>query len=322
MKTMPKDYLILEVGGKFRLARCTSIEPFQATLELEDQDGRPVPVEFTARDIVANLGKSPKYGTAFGVQIEIMHKRFSHDWFGDIEVYRAYPEETILAFKKCLQKIAREIERRKLPQLPLKFEVRNPKGKYAGHYKHRPGKETDTLVVRLGEDDISIENMTYVVAHEYAHGIWFRHLSLNQRSKWISLYHDAMTVTQVEEKELKSLLDDLIAEQSITQFYKLVSEEDKVVLRAVFKHIKATHGLDKHHIQLLLSLEEDVSNVWPTYLEVGDTGLIVSDYAKKSPEECWAECFAFWFEGKKLPKRVSELLDSSLRKLIKNIDSE
>ena len=61
---------------------------------------------------------------------------------------------------------------------------------------------------------------------------------------------------------------------------------------------------------------DEVDRYWPKALELGSRETILTPYAKKSPEELASEAFGLKFEGKTLPKKVSEVLDKTLRGLI------
>ena len=135
--------------------------------------------------------------------------------------------------------------------------------------------------------------------------------------KWIYLHHLATTVKTVGKRELEQLLEDLKTAGSVNAFKKELETDDRKLLAAVFKHVKATHQLDHHHVQLLLSLEEEIDFLWPTQIEIGNADLVLTSYAEVSPEELFAESFALWMTGKKLPKQIQNAVDKTMSNLSK-----
>ncbi len=80
---------------------------------------------------------------------------------------------------------------------------------------------------------------------------------------------------------------------------------------------KDLHAIDRKHFELALMLGDDVSVYWPKTVELSEKKVIISDYAKRSPEELFAEAFALNFVGKKLPQKLHDLLDKHMRTLVK-----
>ncbi len=328
MKIQSKDYVLvaLEGGKKSALVRVIEADDPKRMRGVVDQShideidikGAGDPVTFRRSDVMANLGQRPKFGTAYGSKVEVLRSKASHDWFGTIRVFASVldNEDLKAEFKKHLKSAEHLIRKNRLPQLPIIFDIRHTSGKYAGYYKYRRGK-LDLLTIRLSETDIHKDYIHYVVTHEYAHGIWFRHVPATVKKKWIDLYHKATEIKKVKKDELERLCSDLVAAESLAAFKKEIDPEDRKLLAACFKQIKASHQLDVNHIQLLIGLEEDISDIWPTYVELGNPELILSDYARKSPEELFAEAVSFWLTGKKLPKQIQNAVDRTMTRLSK-----
>lgn len=328
MKIQEKDYVLVQVTGgkKAQIVRITDASDTKKlrglldTSHIEEAEVKSSgePVTFTKHDVVANLGSKPQFGAAYGAKVEVVRKKFSHDWFGKMRIFASCldNEDLMTEFKKHIRTAEKMIRKQRLPQLPLLFDVRHTSGKYAGFYKHRRGN-LDLLTVRVSENDVNEDYIKYIVAHEYAHGIWARHVPAKIKRKWINLYHQATTIKTVGKRDLAQLLEDLKAAGSVNAFRKELDADDRKLLAAVFKHIKATHQLDHHHVQLLVSLEEDIEFLWPTQIELGNADLLVSDYARKAPEELFAEAVAFWLIGTKMPKQVQNAVDKTMSNLSK-----
>lgn len=327
MKVHQKDWVLLRVNGtdKPKLVRCTSESDQQKlkglvdTSHIEDTEGRAgETVEFSKSDVVANLGPDAKHGAIYGAQVETIKGRFYHDWFGAVRVFVAMKDDEKRSLKKALTTAQKLLQKQRMPQLPLLLDWRHPKGKYAGMYKHRK-QDTDVMTIRVLGADINDPRTMYYLTHEYAHGIWDRHVILEERSKWVNIYHEAMQTTVIEAKELSSFRRDVLSSGSFKLLNKELDDDGRKLMRAILKHIKQAHGLDRHHLQLMLKLEDDLKSVWPTYLELGEPEIIFTDYAGKSPEELWAETFSHWIIGEKIPKKLRRALEETLQRLSKNL---
>ena len=317
MKIEVGDYVVIPISDKKNgIARVTSANDekrrYTAVVESDDPDKADKSFDFKSREIFANLGKSPVVGDAYRVKIEPLREVIAEPLWGDVHLYQPMDDARKKILHKCLKNAAKELGHHKLPGLPLTIEVRCLKGAQAGFYKYRPKAETDVLCIR---PDDSFSQFNYVIGHEYFHGIWARHLTPSMRMRWVRLYHDSVVLQRPTEKELRSLLDDMVSNGDLSSFYKECSPEDQDVLKEVFKHMKAVHGIEKKHFQMSLTVGDDVERYWPRAIELGTRETILTQYARKSPEELASEAFGLKFEGKTLPKKVGEVLDKTLRGL-------
>jgi hypothetical protein len=202
-----------------------------------------------------------------------------------------------------------------LPTLPIMTEIHARKGSHLGAYKYSSKGETDKLIARVDE---SISEMPYIFGHEYGHGIWFRHFTPRKRLAWIKLYHESVALSDLSKRDLEMMLDDLKSAGDSASYMKACEGDMLVAVKAIFRHIKQVHSIDRHHFDLILMLDEEgtrADDYWPKHLEISEKNVLLTDYAKKNPEELFAETFAMWICGKKLPKRLAALLDKHLRTL-------
>lgn len=318
MKIEVGDYVVLPVSDKKNgIARVTSANDekrkYTAVVESDDPDKADKSFEFRGREIMANLGKSPVIGDAYKVKIEPLREVISEPLWGEVHLYASMDDDRKKVLHKCMKRAGQALDHMKMPELPLTVEVRNIRGAQLGHYKYRPKAETDILCIR---PDASFSQFNYVIGHEYFHGIWARHMTPSMRMRWVRLYHDSVAVQRPSEKDLRSLLDDLVANGDLGSFYKECPPEDQDILKEVFKHMKSVHGIEKKHFQMSLTVGDEVDRYWPKALELGSRETILTPYAKKSPEELASEAFGLKFEGKTLPKKVAEVLDKTLRGLV------
>lgn len=313
------EYLVVALTpGKHVLARCVLAnkekKKYQAVLERDSVEGTETPFDFKLSEVVAFLGRSPKPGNVYGVNVEPLRERISHSFWGEIRIFADLDDDQNKAVRSSLKAVKDKLEKMHLPKLELVTEIREQKGNMRGYYKYKPKAEKDVLCAKVDE---GISEMDYVLGHEYAHGLWFRHLTPKMRMNWVRMYHDAVTLTDVTAKELKDILKEIVDEGDLRSFWKGCDDETGLVLRSVFRHIKQVHSIDRKHFELALMVGDDVSVYWPSQLELSDKKVLLTDYAKKSPEELFAETFALSFSGKKLPSLLADRLDRTLRTLVK-----
>ena len=309
------EYIIVKYGLKTVLAQSTGYDPKGKTgkCRLETNIGDdPVIFDFERDDVVATLGKSPTQGSVYGVQVEpLIQTLGNHPFWGEVQLYVNFDDDQIRSLKKEMGKFAKELQRRKMPKLPLVVQVRNKKGKQVGMYRHT-GKDVDYLIVRPSPDIVDID---YIFGHEYGHGVWFRCMTPKQRLSWIKAYHSTITIHKSDDVE--SFLEGVVSNGDIKSYMRELAEDQVAAYKACFRYIKTVHGLNSDDIQLMLTYQDDISPYWPKSVEFSEKDNPLGLYAAKDVKEFFAEAMAFHLKGMKLPKNISSLLEKTLQRLDK-----
>jgi hypothetical protein len=319
MQIKAGDYLVLNVVlGKRVLAKCTAVSAegkrYKARIEsIKQSDDEEPPIEFKAKEVVANLGHSPTAGSVYGIKVEPVRERLDHPFWGQISVHHPLNDDHRKTLKKVMHEVSTKLKTMHMPALKLETQIRTQTAKMAGFYRYYPKAENDVLCVKIDED---MSDLEYKFSHEFAHGIWFRSFTPKMKMAWVNLFHTAVEISSYSDKDLSTLLEDIKTNGDIRSFAK-ENPDDLPVLKAIFRYIKQTHAMDRSHFEMALMLGEDVDQYWPTSLELGDKQTLLTKYAMKSPEELFAEAFSLKFIGKKLPKTVDGLLDQCMRRLLK-----
>lgn len=325
MKISPNDYLLLQIGGsKPLLVRCTEADtkPFKAVKEIKTDDGsdraggalKHETVEFHHRDVLSNLGRAPKVGSVYGVKIEPLVRQLGVPGWENVKIYQHFDDEQLKTLAHELKVAAKRLRELRVGGLRHLVEVRQPHGKYAGYHKFRPKSDVDILCVKPDEN---MEAFQYVVFHEYAHGMWHRMLSPRMRLRWIQLYHEYITLQEILQDELVEILDAIITAGSISSFMKDCDDNSLLIAKDALRHINRVHGLNRHHLELALENGESIAEYWPSSLELSEKETCITDYARKSPEEMFAESMAFHFCGRMIPKKIMALVEKTLSNLIR-----
>ncbi len=318
------DFLVVEVAGKRHLMKVREQEGKEVTglnqKMKRSADGRyEKKLPFTVRksNIIVNLGKAPMPGTVYGVKIEPLYRRETTNTCGDILFFVDFDDKLVARTKKSLIKTYKKLKAKNLGGVPAEIEIRKAEGKYAGYYSFLPKAENDVLCIKPNFEMMTPSDLDYVIAHEYAHGIWFRMMRPDNIAKWIALYDKHMALTSVGEEDLQEVLNEVTDAGSVRAYMKECDEETLLIVKAALRHIRSVHGVDRKHLDMLLRHSHPIEEYWPEYVEFSEKNVMVSEYAQKSPEELFAEAFAFWFTGKNLPTEVRKLLDRSLSQLVK-----
>lgn len=324
MNVAKGDFVLLEGRPKPILGKCLSFDSNKGIVRVykdqhqSEESGSAASltqqVRFSKSDVLANLGRYPAPGTAYGLKIEPLVKTEPSKFWGTIRQYRWMNDDMVEGFRSQNKAFIGEIRARKLPPPMADLEIRPINGRMLGCYKYHKGKERDTLVVRPND---ALDNMMYVFAHEYAHGIHYRNVPKSIWVKWIQAYHEFVTITNIDQSELDQILDEVHAAQSIKDYLKEATDDTKLVVLQALRYISQVHALGRHHIEFMLNAGESIENLWPLSLDLTQKELAISDYARKNVEEFFAESFAFNFVGRALPKKIEVLLDKTLRTLIR-----
>lgn len=318
MRVLPGEFCIVKgIGNSSRskLVKLISMEGKECTgyLDVPSKDDESKTVEFLSKEIVANLGKFPSAGQAFGVKIEPLLKTIKSKTYGEIRIYQKLKDDQIERLQHELKTFHSIIKEKGQHKVPYQIEVRNPKGKYQGYYKHLPKEDQDILCIM---PEKNMEGLQYVLAHEHGHGLYNRRCTARTRNNWVKLFHSFVALTEATEEDLASILEEIHALGNLTDYIREAEEETRNIVKACLRYISQVHGLSKYHLDTALSIQDSIEPYWPiTALDFSEKAIAVTEYARKSPDELMAESFAFDFLGRPLPKKVQSLVDKTLSSL-------
>ena len=323
------DFVIAQVGQKKHLAKITKNNEgknIKARVDSKDnhspQLAKENVVDLNKDDIFLCLGKSPNYGTAYGVKIEPYVDSFYLNPWGIVYLFRHLTKGEIYYIKKSLKETGIFIKNIGLTDfLPIEILIRNNTGKRVGCYIYkRKEVEYDELQL-FPKEIVSLNQLKHLNSHEFAHHIWFRYMGEKERSKWIKLYHKSVAVSKLNKRDLKKYLDDLETENSTKSLNKNLDKQEKEIFKEIILWIKKTHKLEKDDIDDLLKAGESISGYWPTEIDIGDMDISISEYAKKNSKEFFAEAFCHYFQplenSNKIPKKIETRLLITLNKITK-----
>lgn len=310
------DYLIVQASPKPALVKVVTEEkPYKCIREKHIIDGTNTVDTFSPSDVMVNLGKAPHYGTVYCVKVEPIHRKVSSKRWGEIRFFRSFTDDQHAQFSTELNTFARGLKAKSCLGVPCQIEVRPRQGKYAGMYKYNKSAEFDTLIVKPEDTMVDAQ---YILAHEYAHGIYFRWTPSRLKAKWIRLYHEYVVLTTVSEEDLKAIKEEIQTSGTVGAFMSDCADEDYLIVKACLKAIQQVHGISRNQLDVLMANGETLDDFWPVNtIELSEKEVAITEYARKSVEEFFAEAFAHDFVGRKMPAKVKKLLDFTMSKLVK-----
>lgn len=311
------DYIIVRVGNKNKL--CFAHSPKRNTAYVEDtmSSAEPVTIEYDGTTLIANLGREPITGKAFGVDVRPLFAEDKTD-FGPIFYYRKLDDAEKKAVSIGIKKTARKLEELGLSHiLPIsRVEVHPPKGKYAGMYsvsfKSGAAEDKITLFPQMLNDQIYNH---YVFQHEIGHAIWYRLLNDKIRAEWLEAFNDSTKVVKAKKSDMEALCEGLVSSQmSVRDFMKDIDEEEVLIFKEALAYFKKVHKMSVPDVDILLKQNSrSLAFLWPTSAAVSTNETLVSDYARTNVHEMFAESYAFYATGKDLGKKLRKLMEKSIK---------
>lgn len=311
------DFIVVRVGKKNKL--CFAHSPKRNTAYIEDTMNldEPVTVEYDADTLIANLGKDPAPGKAYGVDIQPHYGDFQSD-IGNVHLYRKLDDDEKKALTVSIKKIVKKVEEQGLAKVfPIKrVEILNQKGRWAGEYKisNKTGEVED--VIRLFPKILSdqIHNQ-YIWAHELGHAVWFRYVPDRLRSEWLEMYNESTKVSKAKKSQMEDLCTALVSsQQSVREFQRDIEEEELAMFKEALSYLKKIHKMSPEDVNILLNQNSKVLvAIWPTTASISNNESLCGDYAKVSVHELFAEAYAFYTTGKQVPKSIQKLLEKTIK---------
>ncbi len=315
------DYLIVKFEGKSKLILATSLSGDIGKGFLEETESEEErTVNFGTEFIVANLGREPVPGSVYGVKVEPLLKAMEAPDWGELAIYRKLEVEERKVLGASLKRVYKSLDKQGLSYfMPLRLEIRQKNGKYAGYYKLRKNKPP-IMCLKPPTFHLSNDEIDALLYHESGHGL-FMHSSFPQQLKatWIKLFQKRVLCKGVKQDALDQILDAIYDYSgSIKDFYKdEASDDTQVILRECLSHIKRVRRLDAEKLDILLLQRGrgSLDKIWPKYTDLTSTFEDVSSYSMTNADEFFAEAMMFSQMKVELPKDIEKLMKETLSEI-------
>jgi hypothetical protein len=243
------------------------------------------------------------------------------DYGIDVHKFSKFPESVDVQVENGLGKALKALKAHGLlcvTRLPLVYELKKKKSKWAGYFK--PGKEVSRVTL-MTHELASAKFEAYVWLHEMSHAI-DNYLvdSAELRARWVRLYMHSIKPTTVPMSEARAMWKPLQASTSVGHWKSCFEEDtEKAKANLILRMIKQAHGVSVHDINALMAAEDfdTIKSIWPTSdLHSTELDPLITEYATKNVKETFAESLALHMSGSKLPKQVIRLVEDTIQHAI------
>ena len=272
------------------------------------------------KDIIIKLGKNPYAGKVHGFDTGYLYLHSSyHDFFGKLCWFYNPEKELKRKINRALESTAKLLKK-KLNLQSIENSVweiaRFEKSSHYGAYMHSKDleKAPHRFFLRIMEEDITPE---YIILHEIAHYLhknFMKGIKIN--AAWISVFNTSIKTVSIKKEESEKFLTDIInGEVGPIDFKSDLPVEDELKYKWILRTISSEKAISVKELQTLFEAEkmDEIKKLWPLRnIYKKELAPVVTEYATKNYEELFAESFALFMTGKKLPKNVETLMLKSL----------
>lgn len=328
------DYLVVApedpANKKYLLVKTTDV--YGSTIEGWNESARKglntEKVTVKVNNVVTSLGPNPPAGKVYGLDLtNRFRKNLEHPFWGNILVYTSLESSEIKLIKNSLDRTAKKIEKMGLEPFTdfIDTHIVAKQGKWAGMYNHSRDQEKTRSYIQYAPEcaALNADMMDYIVYHEFGHCVRYNGiLGKKVRLKWLLEYNRSIqpfeiSLTQLKRvlKYLESYVDEEVSLAHVFRDFISEDEDNKPVVRGIMRWFQEVHHLAPKELGIIWDGKDfkTFSELWPTKaIDSSSLAPVLTEYATKNVEELFAECFAFYSQGKKMPERLRSLTENSI----------
>ena len=313
-----EDYIIFHddnIDKKHNLlGKVEKVNPLLVKLQ-PDLFGNQPTVETSRKNILCVVGPKPTSGHVYGVDLSNIYRTsVPMDKFGILHYYWAPEKSVRKALKSAFAIAAKKLESAKLYTIfdeQVNYSIRSMRS--AGMYYIGNDEKKIPHRIELDPSRTTIEDLPHCILHEIGH-FYFNKLDDDWQFKWVNLYATYVQMDRFTSRDMKALRDNFVhSGLSFVEFRKELDEPEQTYFKLVQKHLQKCFKLNPKQLQLLYEENQEVViSKFPTSTLKVNYETLVSEYATKNYHELFAESFAFYLLGMKLPKDVNRLIEKTI----------
>jgi len=330
------DYLITKTPSDKKIlvkVLHTDSEGIKGRVEASKVENRRVSLDVERDTIIANLGQRPPFGTVYGTLVEPLLRTDDIENWGEIHFYRRLKKvekkALRLAFETVWKKVVVKYKLKDV--MPITFEVRHAKGRWAGFYRNLPKHECHCITLK--PKGFLLDDTIELLVHELAHAIDCKLVPPKLKAKWIKLYTYYITLTTLKSSQIAKVREELEASGSIAEFKANLADDDAEeeddkkkskdlsqidILDECLSYIQSNFNLRPREINLLLSEQESLEQYWPKHaMDIADATAgeaVMTEYGLTNADEFFAESFRLFIKGG-AGKKITKLMKTTLKGL-------
>lgn len=299
------------------LGKVEKLNPLLVKMQ-PDVFGNQSTAEISRKEILCSVGTKPTSGHVYGVDLSNIYRTsVPLDKFGILHYYCAPEKSVRKAIKSAFAIAAKQLEKQKLYTVfdkQVNYSIRSMRN--AGMFYDGDEEKGIPYRIELDPTRTVLEDLPHCILHEIGH-FYFNQLDDDWQFKWVNLYANYVKVERFTSKDMKALRDNFVhSGLSFVEFRKELDEPEQSYFKLVQRHLQKCFKINPKQLQGLYEENpEVVLSKFPTSSLKVDYETLVSEYATKNYHELFAESFAFYLEGKSLPKVISKLIVNTIRVL-------
>ena len=311
MKVKVGDYVIFVTTNKPQLGVISSIDPLRVQLEPDEKLKRPI-VDIQADNIQAVLGAKTISGTAFGIDVANRYVDLVENGnFGDLALYGYGIKQYVKVLKSAFSIVYKGLNKKGVPTDGLQeilFKAAPLKGAMAGLCKSKK----DQCTITIDPNKCTVEDLPLVIAHELGHYFWLS-LESNVRQAWLRAYLRYVKPRSFSKEQLAELKDALSDMNPRDLMRDLDDDDAKFVLRHCVRYLCQSFKVSQSELNAAWENEKETFlSMFPVSIKINEFEPVISSYACKNYKETFAEAFAFFVTGKKLPSIFNKLVAKTI----------
>lgn len=323
------DYLVIE-NHNLETSLVQVLKARQNEMLVIQQEGRHLPgrkktATIKLEQVVLNLGKKPRQGHVFGVDVvDLFTKTKTHDIVGDVHFFYAPSKDVFNSLWSAFNIVHQRLRKHRLGRLlddDIHWEIYSESGggKYSGMYKRVRTEEIPYIKIR--PEKLKAPQYPYVIAHELGHHLHYTYLQDNHQlnTSWLKLYQKSIHVEPVNKQSCRELFEYCESRKdeeglTINALRKGLDDVNKQTFNRILSYIRSNHSLTPANLDTFIASFswDNIESVWPTQVTKKDLDPLVSQYACVSVDELFAESFAYYINGISLPKSVTNLIERTI----------
>lgn len=301
---------------------------YRGTIERTLKTDEPETVTYDPEQVMCSLGSDPIPSTYCSVKVRPYVRTIQSAKYGPIHICTKLDNKDKKKLSNAMQFVYDWfLENATLAFLPLhEIVLYPPQGKYAGCYKMKTrGSDTfDSIELHPKTFDDEQFNR-YLVAHEFAHGFFFRCVPKSIRARWMKLYQKRLKLSKVKHTAMEQLWESVARyEGGITAFLKeSADDESALLIKEVIGYFRRKHKMSASDLNMMMDHNPDlVKELWPSTAVLTEERPDMGEYAMKSYEEMFAEAMAYHITGRKVPKDILQGIEYTLSKCKRSISED
>jgi len=323
MKIEIGSYLVFNHGDSKMLGQVEGIGDTTVDCVLEkNRQNAPERKTIRQAEILAVLGKKPPVGSVFGVSVEPYWRTLEHDDWGDIHFYARPEKDHVKAIMSGLTSAWKILAREKLTGFKdaanLRVEIRDTRGKNLGMYyfKQKGENALDRMFFRV-QEHAEADLYREVILHESGHGVFYRLMTLQQRTEWIKLHKHFAQFARHTKEDVISMRGKFARQKLFIKDFleSLENEADEMLFLECLANVRMNFRLKNKHIDELVEVGamKEIASMWPKEaLDYTNFEMAINEYASTSPQELMAEAFRLYHTKRELLPAIKSVMEKQL----------